>query len=232
VPYYPALKLKLGAILPALVVTYLETTHPAPWDESAKLVSMPVSVDFDLMARNLAVSRRTLGLAYTQIGRWFPDELKRASARRSGREFLAHEHTRYRSVKWYSVVGAKRFCVPHRTIGLVTIRRNVPVVAQLLRECGLEDIATRKPMRIPESASNIFNNSSVAPQLSLSTLPEIMMRASSIAGDRRKTRYIRERKHQVQPAPERETSSGKLTGQDDMGLGADLVARLAARRDR
>jgi hypothetical protein len=173
--YHPQLKLKLSAILPALVVTYLETVHPAPWDESGKLVSLPVSVDFDLMARQLAVSRRTLGLCFTQIGRWFESELKRISARRSGREFLAHEHTRYRSVKLYSVVGAKRFCVPHRSIGPVTIRRNVPALAQLLRECGLEDIATQKPMRIPAAASKILNSASalVSP---FSSLPEILMR--------------------------------------------------------
>ncbi len=67
VPYSPALKRIVGSVNAALVVTYLEMHYPSPPPEPPRRYGLPVEVNFARMADDLAVDRRTLGIALTCV---------------------------------------------------------------------------------------------------------------------------------------------------------------------
>ncbi len=69
VPYWPALKRIVGSVNAALVVTYLEMHYPSPPPEPPRRYGLPVEVDFARMADDLAVDRRTLGIALLCVSR-------------------------------------------------------------------------------------------------------------------------------------------------------------------
>ena len=71
VPYSPALKGIVGSVNAALVVTYLEMHYPSPPPEPPRRYGLPVSVDFTRMAADLAIDRRTLGIALLGVCTWF-----------------------------------------------------------------------------------------------------------------------------------------------------------------
>ena len=64
VPYWPALKSAVGSVNAVLVVTYLEMKYPSPLPEPPRRYGLPVDVNFAQMADDLAIDRRTLGLAF------------------------------------------------------------------------------------------------------------------------------------------------------------------------
>jgi len=60
VPYHPNLKLALNSVTASILLTYLETHHPAPPAAPGRLSSLPVTIDLDQVAQDLQLSRRTL----------------------------------------------------------------------------------------------------------------------------------------------------------------------------
>lgn len=196
VPYFPQLKPIAGSILGALVICYLETRHPAPQDSSPRRTSLPVEVDFDQMAAELGVGRRTLGLALMQMGRWYSSEVKRLSAARSGREFLANERTQYRKLTFYAYVCPNHFSTPRNKLGTIVVRRNSQHLAQLLQSCGLPDLANRGTVILPRPALEAITSAAVSRSSLPPTLAEILLRNVPLVQDRRATRYSRLRKAQ------------------------------------
>jgi hypothetical protein len=66
-------------------VTYLEMKYPSPLPEPPRRYGLPVGVNFAQMADDLAVDRRTLGLAFLCVSTWFRTENERLGAVRAGR---------------------------------------------------------------------------------------------------------------------------------------------------
>jgi hypothetical protein len=181
VPYWPALKTAVGSVNAALVVTYLEMHYPSPPPEPGHRYGLPVTVDFARMADDLAVDRRTLGLALMCVCTWWETEVKRIGAVRAGREFLNLKHSRFPRLKLYSIVADREW----KSLRMLTLRRNDPQIAKTLADAGITSICTAPgpssaPRQLPRQDLQEF----VASALPLSGLTEILMRASTLAGDR------------------------------------------------
>ena len=185
VPYWPALKSAVGSVSAALVVTYLEMKYPSPLPEPPRRYGLPVEVNFAQMADDLAVDRRTLGLAFLCVSTWFRTEKERLGAVRAGREFLHQKHSRFPKLKLYSIVADREW----RALRTLTLRRNWPMLEKTLAECGVAHHV--EPHRLPRrdyaeidvQASGLGRSS---PEL------EKLMRLGHV--DRRRTRYVRLRK--------------------------------------
>jgi hypothetical protein len=133
------------------------------------------------MADDLAVDRRTLGLAFMCISTWYECEIKRLGAVRAGREFLNLKHSRFPKLKLYSIVAGREW----RALQTLTLRRNWPLLDKTLADCGVAHQI--EPHRLPRRDYAEF--SSAPPPLS--GLTEILMRGVELAQDRRRTRYSR-----------------------------------------
>ena len=127
IPYHAQLAKTLHGPTLALVLTYLEIHHPAPQDPESDphgLGNAPVVIDADAVCADLGISRRTLHVALNCLGACWSDEVARARAARSGREFLNESHSGtihgHDKIKIYSITGLKAYSQP-RTL---TIRRN------------------------------------------------------------------------------------------------------------
>ena len=77
IPYLPGLKQILPNVTCAVLVTYLEMRFPAPSDDPKRQASLPVTVSVDTVSRELAISRRTLGLSLYAIARVYREEAER-----------------------------------------------------------------------------------------------------------------------------------------------------------
>ena len=105
----PSLKQAVRSVNAALVVTYLEMKYPSPLPEPPRRYGLPVEVNFAQMAENLAVDRRTLGLAFWCVSAWFRTEKERLGAVRARREFLHQKHSRFPKLKLYSIVADREW---------------------------------------------------------------------------------------------------------------------------
>jgi hypothetical protein len=214
----------------ALVITYLEMHHPSPPPESGRRYGLPVEVNFARMADELAVDRRTLGIALLCVSTWFEDERVRLGAVRAGREFLNLKHSRFAKLKLYSIVAPRAW----RSLETLTLRRNWPQLTRTLEECRVTpNVSHETPCgKTAAVLPRLIEHFAAARPSSLQTLPEILMRGVELAQDRRKTRYVRLRramKHDPEP-PEVVKVQRKPSADDkalDTALGDDLVARLS-----
>ena len=187
VPYHPNLKLALNSVTASILLTYLETHHPAPPAAPGRLSSLPVIIDLDQVAQDLQVSRRTLRLTLSQLGVWVRSEDQRWRAHRAGREFLQPGHTRYGTTKPYSFVGRN---ADTRGIRL-ELRRNRRYLDFLLKSAGVNVPHYDWPVSTGPNLRTII--APVAPSAlpSNARVVELLERASVLAGDRRRTRYQR-----------------------------------------
>ena len=190
VAYWPALKRVVGSVNAALVVTYLEMRYPSPPPERGRRYGLPVTVDFARMADELAVDRRTLGIAFICVSTWFETENVRLGAVRAGREFLNLKHSRFPRHKLYSVVAEREW----KSLRTLTLRRNWPALTKTLAGSGIASLcAMPGPFPLPRvlPCQNLEKyGSSGSP---LHSLTEILLRGVELAADRRKTRYSRQR---------------------------------------
>jgi hypothetical protein len=225
VPYWPALKDAVGSVNAALVVTYLELKYPSPLPEPPRRYGLPVEVDFAGMADDLAIDRRTLGIALLCVCTWFRGEKERIGAVRAGREFLNRKHSKFPALKHYSIVAAREW----RALETLTIRRNWPLLEKTLAECGVAHHI--EPHRLPRR-----EYAEIAAEASgLGRSPVLDQLLHLDKSDRRRTRYSRLRK----------AIEGELVQQDvlkvkrgaieateaiDPTLGDELAARLSRRR--
>src|ERR1035438_8887077 len=95
-PYYSGLAKVLHGPTLALVLTYLEFHHPAQQDAPDGLQSLataPVIIDCDVVSQALGISRRTLHIALSCLGRCWGTEEERVRAARVGREFFNPAHS-------------------------------------------------------------------------------------------------------------------------------------------
>jgi hypothetical protein len=228
VPYWPTLKLAVGSVNAALVVTYLEMRHPSPAPEPGRRYGLPVTVDFARMADELAVDRRTLGLAFMCISTWYGSEVQRIGAVRAGREFLNLKHSRFPRHKLYSIVAAREW----KSLRALTLRRNWPLLTKTLEDAGITSIcAVPGPSPLPRALPCQDLEKYSAPPSTLSTLPEILLHGVELAGDRRRTRYSRLRKAVKDGlvAPDALKVRRHKTEAVDPELSDELVARLSRR---
>jgi len=230
VPYWPALKQAVGSANAALVVAYLEMRYPSPAPESGRRYGLPVTVDFMRMADELAIDRRTLGLALLCVSTWYGTQIKRVSAVRAGREFVNLQHSRFPRLKLYSIVAAREW----KSLRALTLRRNWPQLAKTLAECGLtSSYATPCPSsKLPLLPCQDLEK--LGEKLSpFSSLPEILLRGVELGRERRKARHVRLRRAMKQGAEpvEVENVSRKPSpdGEAVAALGEELVARLSRR---
>ena len=197
VPYYPNLKLAFDRIASCLVFTYLEIHYPAPQDTQGRTSSLPVTVDVETVCRDLQTTRRTLALALFPISVLYRDEARRWSSARSAREFLHRSAKRHGVHKVYSVVAEQTF----DTVTHFILRRNAPFLAATLAKCGISALCnlepdtpaftqTRKTLITDEKMTSARNDLGGLTE----SLAQILLRASALAGDRRKIRYPRLRK--------------------------------------
>jgi hypothetical protein len=143
VPYWPALKTAVSSVSAALVMTYLEMKYPSPLPELPRRYGLPVDVNFAQMANDLAIDRRTLGLAFLCVSTWFRTEKERLGAVCAGREFLNQKHSRFPKLKLYSIVADREW----RALQTLTLRRNWPMLEKTLAECGVTHQI--EPHRLP-----------------------------------------------------------------------------------
>lgn len=201
VPYYPNLKLAFDRIASCLVFTYLEIHYPAPQDTQGRTSSLPVTVDVETVCRDLKMNRRTLRFALIPLCTLYREEAKRWSAARSAREFFNHRHSRLGKIKPFSCVTDNRSLDRTHTL---TIRRNNPFIAKILADAAITRLSdmqlitqTLAPTQPDATSANKY------PEITArrndlggltESLAEILLRASALAGDRRKIRYPRLRK--------------------------------------
>jgi hypothetical protein len=145
---------------------------------------LPVEVNFTQMADDLAIDRRTLGLAFLCVSTWFRTEKERLGAVRAGREFLNQKHSRFPKLKLYSIVADREW----RALQTLTLRRNWPMLDKTLAECGVAHHV--EPHRLPRR--DYAEIDAAASGLGRSHVWEKLMAIGN--EDRRKTRYLRLRK--------------------------------------
>jgi len=232
VPYYPALKLVVGSVNAALVVSYLEMRYPSPPPEPGRRYGVPVTVDFARMADELAIDRRTCGLALLCISTWYASEIQRIGAVRAGREFLSLKHSRWPKMKLYSLVAAREW----KSLRTLTLRKNWPLLTKTLADAGITSLCATPSLSALSPALQRHNlEKFAAQQPPLQGLTEILLRGVELAQDRRKTRYIRLRRAMKQSAEPVEVMKQprKPSADDealDQALGDELLARLSRRR--
>jgi hypothetical protein len=174
----------VGSVNAALVVTYLEMKYPSPLPEPPRRYGLPSGVNFAQMADDLAIDRRTLGLAFLCVSTWFSTEKERLGAVRAGREFLDQKHSRFPKLKLYSIVANREW----RGLQTLTLRRNWPMLTKTLTECGVMHYV--EPHRLPRR-----DYAEIAAQASgLGRSSAFEKLVAVVNEDRRKTRYVRLRK--------------------------------------
>jgi hypothetical protein len=191
IPYYPNLKNHVGGLTAAILMIYLESHYPAPQDPIKRgfdrISSLPVRLDSERICTDLQFNRRTLVITLSEISRWFPSEAARARAHGASREFIEPRHTRYGTLKPYSIAGPKNFRAPIR----FNLRRNIPLMQAYMKSTTVSDSITST------QTSHREERGSSAPILTVSGLPnsgrivELLERANVLAGDRRSVRYER-----------------------------------------
>jgi hypothetical protein len=132
------------------------------------------------MADELAVNRRTLGLALMCVCTWWETEVKRIGAVRAGREFLNLKHSRFPRIKLYSLVAAREW----KSLRTLTLRRNDPQLMRVLTGAGVASICAA-PSISPISRvvpCQDFDKSPVS-ALTLSNLTEFLLQSVNLAGD-------------------------------------------------
>ena len=195
IPYFPALKEMLPNVTCAVLVTYLEMRFPAPQDHPG----FPVTVSCESVCRDLRVSRRTLGLSLHAIARVYKEESNRWRCARAYREFIQQHHRKKGTRKLYSVVCDYNLERAHTFI----LRRNIPLLHATFANCGISASslagwakASSEPGMHETKGATELTKVAAAPLLVSAprTLAEILLSASQLSGDRRSTRYPRQRK--------------------------------------
>ena len=196
IPFYPNLKLVFHSVTTCVVFTYLEIHHAAPQDTMSRVSSLPVTVSVGTICRDLRVSRRTLALALFPLSTLYTSEASRWSAARAAREFIQPNHSRLGRIKPFSIVSANKLAHSHELI----LRRNLPLIRTISQNAGMTQgfphFHTAAPP-VPENQAEECRKMAVVQSALLQSpesLVEILMRASTIAQDRRKVRYPRLRK--------------------------------------
>jgi hypothetical protein len=228
VPYWPALKIAVGSVTAALAVSYLEMRYPSPPPEPGRRYGLPVTVDFARMAEELAVDRRTLGLALLCVSTWWESEIRRVAAARYGREFVNHSHRRWPRLKLYSIVADRKW----KSLETVAVRRNWPVLTKTLSDAGITSLCAMSSPSVLSPALRRQELEKLAAQPPpLSGLTEILLRGVELAQDRRRTRYVRQRRAMKEGTePLDVVNVPQKTSADDeaiAALGDELVARLS-----
>jgi hypothetical protein len=228
-PYWPAIKVAVGSVTAALVVAYLEARYPSPPPEPRKHYGLPVTVDFARMADELAVDRRTLGLALLCVSTWWESEIRRVGAARNGREFVNHAHRRWPRLKLYSIVAEREW----KSLETVALRRNWPLLTKTLADAGITslcDVPSQSPLppvlpcRDLEKFGEKLNP--------LEGLHEILLRGVELVGDRRYVknpkvrRAVKQRPEPFEVVKEHREPSANNEAVDP-ALGDELVARLS-----
>jgi hypothetical protein len=223
------LKLAVGSVTAALAISYLEMRYPSPPPEPGRRYGVPVTVDFARMADELAMDRRTCGLALLCISTWYASEIQRIGAVRTGREFLSLKHSRWPKMKLYSLVAAREW----KSLRTLTLRKNWPLLTKTLADAGITSLcAMPSPSVLSPALRRQELEKFAASPSPLSGLTEILMRGVELAQDRRKTRYVRARRAAGQGAEPVEVENRKPSADDealDRALGDELVARLSRR---
>jgi len=152
-PYFPNLHRCIYSVTASPVLTYLEIHYPAPRDSNDTILAAPVTLNLDVVAADLQVSRRTLCVNLSGLCTWWPTENARWNAARASREFLNPDHSRYGRWKCYSATGPKTWR-PGTTIQL---RRNFGHLCRLLKDAGIATLAVPVPalaIPVPKLAEN------------------------------------------------------------------------------
>jgi hypothetical protein len=189
-PYFPNLKGQLRGVTASLVLTYLETHHPAPRGPNGAILTTPVTLNLDAVAADLQVTRRTLLVTLSVLCAWWPTEEARSRAASAGREFINPDHTRYGRLKFYSATGSKTW----RPGTIIQIRRNFAHLTWLLRQAGIATLTVPSPaiaLPVPKLAENGDSAPTAHSPAQKESLSEILLRTSALAWDRRSTRYPR-----------------------------------------
>jgi len=130
------LKVVVGSVNAALVVSYLEMSYHSPPPDLGRRYGLPVTVEFARMVDELAMDRRTLGLALLCVSTWWESEIRRIGAVRAGREFLNLKHSRFPRMKLYSIVAAREW----KSLRTLTLRRNWPLLTKTLADANITNI--------------------------------------------------------------------------------------------
>lgn len=186
-PYYAGLAKVLHGPTLALVLTYLEFEHPSPQDPSEDHLGRPdepVILDCDIASTALGVSRRTLHISLSCLGRCWGTEEGRVQAARVGREFINTAHSSkpngYDTVKPYSFTGPRSYSGPQS----LTMRRNYPKLDSILTLAGI----------LPPTSPIIENVDFCRSVRCLLGLPTILAENLPDWGDRRSERWDRWRR--------------------------------------
>jgi hypothetical protein len=185
--YYPQLKAAIKTLTGCILLTYLETHHPAPQDQYDRRSSLPVTIDLDQLAGAVRIHRRTLSHHLGQLSCWYLNESIRWAAARSAREFTAPKHSFVGRFRFYSLVGSK---AQDRPVAL-QLRRNLPLIAETLSTCGVTDMrATCEPFTC--RAIDLSSEAAARPSFATNSgLAEVLLRGSQLSLDRRSLRYPR-----------------------------------------
>jgi hypothetical protein len=189
-PYFPNLHRCIHSVTASLVLTYLEIYHPAPRDSNGTILTAPITLNLDAVAADLQVSRRTLCVCLSVLCTWWPTDMARLRAARCCREFVNPDHSRYGPLKFYSATGSKTW----RPGTIIQLRRNFASLSMLLQDAGIATLAVPVPtiaIPVPKLAENGVSASAAYASCKKESIADILLRASVLAGDRRKTRYQR-----------------------------------------
>jgi len=199
IPYFPGLKKIVPNVTCALLVTYLEMRFPAPQDDRRHISSLPVTVPLDTVREDLQISRRTLGLNLYALARVYREESKRWSSARASREFIQQHHRTKGTRKLYSIVCDHNLERARTFI----LRRNMPMLLAAFANAGVSiplalspaQSETRDSLQLGETSSELTKLADAPLLISQpQTFAEMILRASELSGDRRRTRYVRLRK--------------------------------------
>lgn len=217
IPYYAGLAKVLHGPTLALTLTYLEWHHPAPQGSPEGIPgpdNAPVIIDCDEVSAALGVSRRTLHIALSCLGRCWSAEEDRVRAARAGREFLNPAHSLKPSghdpVKCYSFTGPRSYSRPQ----ILAMRRNHGKLSSILSQAGI--IADQ-----PQIPANCGTSATVSTVPSLPSLPDILRSVLPDWGDRRAERWERWRrengKKSRNPGRMRQNKIGVSSTDGDVG---------------
>ena len=186
-PYYAGLAKVLRGPTLALVLTYLEFHHSAQQDAPVGQPGSnnePMMVDCDIACAALGISRRTLHVALSCLGRCWGTEEARGRAARVQREFLNPDHSLgpagHDPVKIYSFTGPRTYSRPQ----ILAMRRNYPKLDSVLTRAGL----------ITKQNHLTQDNDTGETGYSLCSLPLILKSVMPNWGDRRAERWDRWRR--------------------------------------
>jgi hypothetical protein len=133
IPYLPSLRVYVPNVTCAVLVTYLEMRFPPPQGDPKRISRLPVTVSADTVSRELAISRRTLGLSLYAIARVYREEAERWRCARAYREFIQQHHRKKGTRKLYSIVCDYNLERAHTFV----LRRNLPLLNAAFASCGI-----------------------------------------------------------------------------------------------